>query len=473
MTQAKKPFSEAHFRKINNFFLISKKKRYFLLFSLILKLKFSVLKASYHTLGCKLNFSETATLEAMLEQKGIATVAEGEIPDICVVNTCSVTGNADKKGRQIIRSLASRYPRAAIIVTGCYAQLKPQEVSLLPNVALVLGSDEKLRLSQYLDSWLQNRQPFVAVTPSKEIKEFMPSCERGDRTRYFLKVQDGCDYYCSYCTIPFARGRSRSGHIGNIIEIAEEVARKGGKEIVLTGVNVGTFGKDHGEDFFSLIKALDKVNGIERYRISSIEPNLLTDEMISWIARESRAFMPHFHIPLQSGSDKVLSWMRRRYDTELFASRIQQIRELMPHAFIGVDVIAGARGETPEEWEKSFAFLENLDVQKFHAFPYSERPGTKALMLEQEVPQNIRYQRVEKINELSEKKTKRFIESQSGTIRKVLWEKCAGKDTIHGLTDNYIRVEAPLDTSLINEISEVTIEGLKPGSSEMALAFHI
>ena len=330
------------------------------------------LKASYHTLGCKLNFSETATISSMLEQKGIEKAGKGEKPDICVVNTCSVTGNADKKGRQLIRSLATKYPDASIIVTGCYAQLKPDEVAALPGVSLVLGSNEKLRISQYIDSWLENNGKNVEVTPSLTITEFLPSCERGDRTRYFLKVQDGCDYFCTYCTIPFARGRSRSGSISSLVEMAKEVAEKGGKEIVITGVNIGTFGKDHGEDFFSLIKALDKVDGIERYRISSIEPNLLTDEMLEWIAKEARAFMPHFHIPLQSGSDKVLKLMNRRYDTSLFASRINKIRELIPDAFIGVDIIAGARGETPEEWEKSLSFAKSLDVEKFHAFPYSE-----------------------------------------------------------------------------------------------------
>ena len=431
------------------------------------------LKASYHTLGCKLNFSETSTIASMLTQKGIVKATKDEVPDICVVNTCSVTGNADKKGRQLIRSLAAKFPEASIIVTGCYAQLKPQEVAELPGVALVLGSNEKLRISQYVDSWLETNGKHVEVTPSLTITEFLPSCERGDRTRYFLKVQDGCDYFCTYCTIPFARGRSRSGNIDALVETAKEVVRKGGKEIVITGVNIGTFGKDHGEDFFSLIKALDKVDGIERYRISSIEPNLLTDEILEWIARESKAFMPHFHIPLQSGSDKVLKLMNRRYDTSLFASRIDKIRELIPHAYIGVDIIAGARGETAEEWEKSFDFAKSLDVEKFHAFPYSERQGTKALMLGDSVPQAERYRRVGLLNSLSEEKTKRFIERNIGTKRKVLWEKPSGANLMHGLTDNYIRIEAPLESGLINQVSEVKILSKKPGSSEIALASHI
>lgn len=431
------------------------------------------MKASYHTLGCKLNFSETATIEAILEQKGIGKVSEGECPDLCVVNTCSVTGNADKKGRQLIRSLSSKYPETSIIVTGCYAQLKPEEVAKLPNVALVLGSNEKLRISQYIDSWMQNHAQIVTTSPSLDIKEFMPSCERGDRTRYFLKVQDGCDYFCTYCTIPFARGRSRSGNIEDLVRMAEDVASKGGKEIVITGVNIGTFGKDNGEKFLDLLKALDEVEGIERYRISSIEPNLLTDEILEWITRDSRAFMPHFHIPLQSGSDKVLKWMNRRYDTALFASRIDKIKELIPDAFIGVDIIAGARGESSEEWERSYRFAESLDVAKFHAFPYSERQGTKALLIEETVPQNERYSRVAKLNELSEKKTRDFIQRNIGGVRPVLWEKNTGNNMMHGLTDNYIRVEAPLRPELINSISPVLIKGLKEGSNELALAEHI
>lgn len=430
------------------------------------------LKASYHTLGCKLNYSETATIASMLKQKGIETALHGDVPDLCIVNTCSVTGNADKKGRQLIRSLASKFPDASIIVTGCYAQLKPEEVAHLPGVALVLGSNEKLRISQYLDSWLEHHGKIVEVTPSLTITKFLPSCERGDRTRFFLKVQDGCDYFCTYCTIPFARGRSRSGKIDELVKMACDVASKGGKEIVITGVNIGTFGKDHNEDFFSLIKALDRVDGIERFRISSIEPNLLTDEILRWIAGESRAFMPHFHIPLQSGSDKVLKLMNRRYDTTLFQSRIDRIRSLIPDAFIGVDIIAGARGETPEEWEVSYKFARQLDVEKFHAFPYSERSGTKALQLGDAVPQDERYRRVSLLNKLSEEKSRAFIERNVGKVRKVLWEKPYGSGFMHGLTDNYIRIEAPLKSDLINRVSYVEIKSLKPGSSEEAIGEH-
>lgn len=431
------------------------------------------IKASYHTLGCKLNFSETATIAFLLEQKGIKKVAPGEIPDLCVVNTCSVTGNADKKGRQIIRHIASTYPDCSIIVTGCYAQLKPKEVASLPNVVLVLGSDEKLKISQYIDSWLQNRSQTVETTPALEISGFMPSCEKGDRTRYFLKVQDGCDYFCTYCTIPFARGRSRSGKIEDMVNMAREVGRKGGKEIVITGVNIGTFGKDHGEDFFSLIRELDKVEEVRRYRISSIEPNLLTDEILEWIAQESRAFVHHFHIPLQSGSDKVLRMMNRRYDTTLFQSRIDMIKKIMPDAFIGVDIIAGARGETFEEWEKSLNFAKNLNVAKFHAFPYSERPGTRALNLGEDVPQKLRYERVKILNELSNNKSHDFIGRNIGSCREVLWEKVSAGKKMQGLTDNYIRVEAPLIPEYLNNITKVELVDWKPGSTEIIEGAHI
>ena len=309
-------------------------------------------KAAYFTLGCKLNFAETSTIGKILSDKGFRRARPDEIPDICVINTCSVTETADKKDRSLIRRLVRKWPDATIIVTGCYAQLKPEEASSIEGVDIVLGSNEKLRISAFIDEWEADRRKITESTASAEIRTFMPSCERGDRTRFWLKVQDGCDYYCTYCTIPFARGRSRSGRISDLDAQARQVVDEGGKEIVLTGVNVGCFGLDTGESFFDLLKALDTVEGIERYRISSIEPNLLTPDIIRWIANESRAFMPSFHIPLQSGSDAVLRLMNRRYDTGLFSSRIQFIRDLIPDAFIGVDIIAGARGETPEEWEK-------------------------------------------------------------------------------------------------------------------------
>lgn len=418
----------------------------------------STLKAAYHTLGCKLNFSETSTIGKMLAARGIERVADGERPDIIVVNTCSVTEMADKKGRQLIRRLSKDWPEATLVVTGCYAQLKPEQVAALPGVDMVLGSNEKLRISQYLDRWLKTHMQQVEVTPPLEIKEFLPSCERGDRTRYFLKVQDGCDYFCTYCTIPFARGRSRSGRIADLVKIAEEVAAEGGKEIVITGVNIGDFGRDTGEKLIDLLRALDAVEGIERYRISSIEPNLLTEEIIDWIASEARAFMPHFHIPLQAGSDAVLKLMNRRYDTALFRSRIELIRQRIPNAFIGVDVIAGARGETEEEWQRGVQFIESLPVTHLHVFPYSERPGTKALQIGYAVEPQEKHRRTNELMKISEKKHADFILAHHGEKAHVLWEAPShGGKLMHGFSENYIRVEAPYDPNLINRVTEVTL----------------
>ena len=302
-------------------------------------------KAVYYTLGCKLNFSETSTVGKILKEAGVRTAKKGEVADICIINTCSVTDMADKKCRQIIHRLVKENPGAFVVVTGCYAQLKPEQVASIEGVDLVLGAEQKGDLVNYLGSLQKHEHGEIFTSATNNIRSFSPSCSRGDRTRYFLKVQDGCDYFCSYCTIPFARGRSRNGKIADLVEQARQVAAEGGKEIVLTGVNIGDFGKSTGETFFDLVKSLDEVEGIERYRISSIEPNLLTDEVIDFVA-QSRAFMPHFHIPLQSGCDEVLKLMRRRYDTALFANKIKKIKEVMPHAFIGVDVIVGTRGET-------------------------------------------------------------------------------------------------------------------------------
>ncbi len=379
------------------------------------------LKAAFHTLGCKLNFSETSAIGKVLSERGVTRAARGDSPDIIVVNTCSVTETADKKGRQLIRRLAARYPEATMVVTGCYAQLKPEEVAALEGVDIVLGSNEKLKAAEYIDKWLDSRSKQVDVTPFREIDGFIPSCERGDRTRYFLKVQDGCDYFCTYCTIPFARGKSRSGTISQLTEMARAAADEGGKEIVITGVNIGDFGKNTGETFFDLIKSLDKVEGIERYRISSIEPNLLTEEIIRWVARESRAFMPHFHIPLQAGSDLVLKKMNRHYDTSLFESRITMIKDMIPDAFIGVDVIAGARGETHEEWEKGIAFIESLPITRLHVFPYSERPGTAALLLGDSVPPSERHRRVNTLTAISDRKFEAFYNEHIGSEAEVLW----------------------------------------------------
>ncbi len=341
--------------------------------------------AAYYTLGCKLNFAETSTLGKILEENGIRKIRPGEKADICVVNTCSVTELADKKCRQTIRKIARQHPGAFIVVTGCYAQLKPEEISHIPDVDLILGAEQKLDILQYLGDLQKKQKGNIVTTPTKDIKKFSPSCSRGDRTRYFLKVQDGCDYFCTYCTIPFARGRSRSGTIEQLTEQAREVALSGGKEIVITGVNIGDFGKQTGETFLDLIESLDQIEGIEHYRISSIEPNLLTDDIISFVARSKR-FAPHFHIPLQSGSDTVLKLMHRHYDTDLFARKIETIREKIPNAFIGVDLITGVRGETEELFEESRRFVASLDISQLHVFTYSERPGTQALKINPVVP---------------------------------------------------------------------------------------
>lgn len=407
---------------------------------------FGTLTADYVTLGCKLNFAETSTVARLMADHGISRVHAGDRADIVVVNTCSVTAEADKKCRQAIRHAARRHPGAAIIVTGCYAQLRPDEVAAIPDVAIVAGNDRKGLLTEYLDNWLAERRARSYVTPADDITSFTPSCSRGDRTRYFLKVQDGCDYRCSYCTIPMARGRSRSASIAEIVGQAREVAAEGGREIVITGVNIGDFGRraGHGETFFDLCRALDNVDGIERYRISSIEPNLLTDPLIEWLAGESRRFMPHFHIPLQSGSDAVLRLMGRRYTTELFRHKIEEIRRLIPDAFIGVDLITGARGETPELFEASREFVDSLDISRLHVFPYSERRGTRALGLDVfVVPEAEKHRRARAMIALSEAKLRRFSERFTGAVRPVLLEHIADDGSVAGFTDNYLRVELP------------------------------
>lgn len=430
-----------------------------------------ILKAAFYTLGCKLNFSETSAIGHILSERGVIRCGRGEEPDIIVINTCSVTETADKKGRQLIRRLTNRYPKATMVVTGCYAQLKPEEISDIEGVDMVLGSNEKLKIAEYVDAWIADRKPFINVTPFKEISEFYPTCERGDRTRYFLKIQDGCDYFCTYCTIPFARGRSRSGTVAQMVEMATDAAAEGAKEIVITGVNIGDFGKNTGETFFDLIKALDQVAGIERFRISSIEPNLLSDEIISWVAKDARAFMPHFHIPLQSGSDLVLKKMNRHYDTALFASKIKRIRELIPDAFIGVDVIAGARGETDEEWQRTVEFINDLDITRLHVFPYSERPGTAALSLDVVVPPAERHKRVGVLTEISNRKFLEFYSNNIGKEVEVLWEQpCKGNKMMHGFTKNYIRVTAPLQKDFINALTKARLQGFDPDEEDTLTA---
>lgn len=414
-------------------------------------------KISYHTLGCKLNFAETGTIAKALTEQGYITAQSGDTPDFCIINTCSVTDVADKKGRQLISKLHRRYPLAKIIVTGCYAQLKPQEVSALQGVSLVVGQDKKGKIPELVKELKQGHNPEIEIKDFKDLRSFVPACEKGERTRYQLKVQDGCDYFCSYCTIPMARGRSRSASIEQCLEQARNAAAEGACEIVLTGVNVGEFGKGTDENFLQLIQALDKIEGIKRYRISSIEPNLLTHEIIDFVA-SSRAFMPHFHVPLQSGSDHVLGLMRRRYNTALFTDRINYIRKTIPDAFIGVDIIAGARGETPEHWLESLEYVKGLDVQQLHVFPYSERPGTRALLLGNPVKQEDKHKRVSELLGVSTEKYKRFLQRSIGEQRPVLWESPKGEQQImHGFTDNYIRVEAPYRPELINTITHVTL----------------
>lgn len=403
-------------------------------------------KAAYYTLGCKLNFSETSTFGKTLADMGVITAAKGEQADICLINTCSVTEVADHKCRQAIHRMVRQNPGAFVVVTGCYAQLEGETVSQIPGVDLVLGSNEKANLIQYLsDAWSQPREGHLHqhhTVKTKDIKTFQPSCSRGNRTRYFLKVQDGCNYFCTYCTIPFARGQSRNPTIASLVEQAQQAAAEGGKEIVLTGVNIGDFGRTTHEQFIDLVKALDQVEGIERFRISSLEPDLMSDELIDYCAH-SRAFMPHFHVPLQSGSDEVLKLMHRRYDTQLFAHKIHLIKEKMPHAFIGVDVMVGCRGELPECFEACYEFLKGLPVTQLHVFPYSERPGTAALRIPYVVDDKEKKRRAHQLLVLSDEKTQAFYAEQIGQEADVLFEKAARGKAMHGFTENYVRVELP------------------------------
>jgi len=408
-------------------------------------------KAVFYTLGCKLNFAETSTIQQQLKEIGVETARTGEVADICIVNTCSVTEVADSKSRQAISRLRRKHPEALMVVTGCYAQLQPDKVAALEGVDLVARKDNLLN-----DVISLLRQEEISLLRHNEMSSgqnsgiththtFVPACARGERTRFFLKVQDGCDYFCTYCTIPFARGRSRNGSIASLVRQAEEAALQGGKEIVLTGVNIGDFGKTTGERFIDLLKALDKVEGIERYRISSIEPNLLTEDVIRFCS-ESRAFMPHFHIPLQSGSDEVLRLMHRRYDTKFFAGKIDEVRRYIPDAFIGVDVIVGMRGETNEMFAQSLNFMQSLPVSQYHVFSYSERPGTKALQIPGKVSPQQKHERSQQILALSEEKLHTYYNIYKEQTRPVLLERPPsnspkGDRVMHGFTDNYIRVE--------------------------------
>ncbi len=434
-------------------------------------------KAVFFTLGCKLNFAETSTIARQLADAGVVKAMRSEVADICVVNTCSVTEVADHKCRQAIHKLVRQHPGALVVVTGCYAQLKADEVAAIPGVTMVLGQKDKGKVVKKVIERMKSEgaksERVIEEVNSERVKSeeslassvdvpcheadpdsslggeggvirsslpFVPSCSCGDRTRYFLKVQDGCNYFCTYCTIPFARGRSRNGSIASLVEQARQAAAEGGKEIVITGVNIGDFGRTTGESFLDLLRALDAVEGIARYRISSIEPNLLTDEVLQFCA-QSRAFMPHFHIPLQSGSDEVLRLMHRRYDTTLFYNKIARVRELMPDAFVGVDVIVGTRGETAELFDASERFIDSLPVSQLHVFSYSERPGTAALRIAHSVRPEEKHERSQRLIAISERKLHAFYEQFIGQTRPVLLEHTRTAGLYAGFTDNYIKVE--------------------------------
>ena len=441
-------------------------------------------RAAFFTLGCKLNFAETSTLGEMLMSHGVTKAKKGETADICVVNTCTVTAMADSKCRQAIHKIIKDHPGALVAVTGCYAQLQPQIISDIPGVSIVVGAQQRSDLIDQICYRLQNppptHDPSLMPPPSmagvtledtphslpiegempagqRGPAHFFPSCSQGDRTRYFLKVQDGCNYFCTYCTIPMARGRSRNGSIASMVEQAKQVVAQGGKEIVLTGVNIGDFGRTTKETFFDLIKELDQVEGIERYRISSIEPNLLTDEIIDFCAGSKR-FMPHFHIPLQSGSDEVLRLMHRHYDTTLFRHKVEHIKQLMPNCFIGVDVMTGMRGETETYFEQAYDFIKSLDISQLHVFTYSERPGTKALEIPHVVSPQEKHIRTQRLLELSDQKTHNFYQHYIGQTARVLLEHTSRRTKpMNGFTENYIRVELPNRPELDNQIVEVEL----------------
>ncbi len=412
--------------------------------------------AAYYTLGCKLNFSETSTIGRTLTAEGFAKIDFEDGADVYVINTCSVTEQADKKCRNIVRKALSYNPDAFIVVIGCYAQLKPQEIVAIEGVDLVLGANEKFNITEHLSDLQKKESPIIINKEIKETKEFVPGYSIGDRTRSFLKVQDGCNYFCSFCTIPLARGRSRSANIKETVAKAKELAQTGVKEVVLTGVNIGDFGNGTDENFYGLIQELDNIQGIERFRISSIEPNLLTDEIIEFVAN-SKKFVPHFHIPLQSGSDKLLDSMRRRYKSDLYRSRVEKIKELMPDCAIGVDVIVGYPGETDEEFLKTYKMLNELPVSYLHVFTYSERDNTTALRIKDVVPVNVRRDRNKMLRILSEKKKRSFYEANVGKQASVLFEASENNGMMHGFTNNYIKVETFYNPLMVNQISEVNL----------------
>jgi threonylcarbamoyladenosine tRNA methylthiotransferase MtaB len=412
-------------------------------------------KVAFHTLGCKLNFSETSEIAKTLSQAGYAKVEMNENPDVLVINTCSVTDQADQKCRNIVRRAIKLNPEVFVAVIGCYAQLKPDEIAKIEGVSVVLGANEKFKILDYIQK--KDLVKKVVVGHIKEVNEFVPSFSSGDRTRTFLKVQDGCNYFCAFCTIPLARGRSRSATIEQTLQQARKAIETGAKEIVLTGVNIGDFGTANGETFFDLVKQLDELEGVERYRISSIEPNLLSEEIIDFVSK-SKKFMPHFHIPLQSGDDEILRAMRRRYRTDLYRSRIARIKEVMPHACIGVDVITGFPGETQELFLKTMNFIQDLPVSYLHVFTYSERPNTTALRIPQVVPVSERQERTAQLRMLSEKKKHAFYKEFIGQDRKVLWESPNENGRMLGYTDNYIRVSKTLNEAQFNTVQLETLQ---------------
>lgn len=416
-------------------------------------------KVSFHTLGCKLNFSETSTIAREFEKKGFQRVNFGEDAEIVIINTCTVTGIADKKCRQVIKKAKKKSPGAFIAVTGCYAQAEADKIAEIPGVDIVLGMNEKFNLFKHIDKFEKRNKAVIYSCDISEIEKFDAAYSSGDRTRSFLKVQDGCDYPCTYCTIPIVRGKSRSGSVAEIISQAKKIADKGFKEIILTGVNIGDFGKGRDETFFDLIKALDNVESIERYRISSIEPNLITDEIIEFTL-QSKKFLPHFHIPLQSGSDKILKLMKRRYNTDLFRSKIEKINFLIPDAFLGIDVIAGFPGETNEDFNDTYKFLESTDISFLHVFSYSVRPGTPAEKMPGKVSAEEIKLRSEMLHQLSYKKHKAFYKKFIGTEHKVLFEGAKHDNSMFGFTENYIKVEIPYYEKLINEIKNFKITSI-------------
>ena len=421
-------------------------------------------KAAFYTLGCKLNFSETSTIAGSFKEVGFERVDFEEKADVYVINTCSVTNQGDKESRNIIRRAVRNNPDAMVIVVGCYSQLKPEEVGHIEGVDLVLGTQEKFLIPAYLGNLEKKTTTEIKTTRLADIKNYHKAFSWGDRTRSFLKIQDGCDYYCSFCTIPYARGKSRNDNIQNTAAEAKKAVEKGFNEVILTGVNIGDFGKSTGENFLDLLKALENVEGLKRLRLGSIEPNLLKDEIIQLVAM-STVIMPHFHIPMQAGSDEVLSLMKRKYSTDLFAQRVHRIREIVPHAFIGVDVIAGTNGETEVLFQESYDFINSLEISQLHAFTYSERSGTQALKIPWKVDVEDRKRRTQMYINLSEKKLRAFYEKQLGTQQTVLFEEQIKKDKLVGFTENYIKVETHHNEDLVNQMEKVTLKSILPNGN--------